>query len=106
MENEYAKTLSEGDVINNLFKANKSLVKSAKFLLAPKNYKITLNDIDIEDQGSQLVVSQIINKNEKFDEFISNLSGGAKYIVHKFSILKEEVEQKKILIRKKINLHG
>ena len=106
MENEYAKTLSEGDVINNLFKWNKSLVKSTKLLLAPKNYKISLNDIDIKDQGSQLVVSQISNKNEKFDEFIANFTGVAKYIEHKFFFLKEEVEQKKNTYQKKKNLHG
>ena len=75
IENDYCKVLTEGDFINHLFKANKTMVKSAKFLLAPKNYKTNLNDINVEDQGKNLIINQIINKNDKFDEFIQYFTG-------------------------------
>lgn len=104
IENEFFKTLNEGDVINGLFKANKPLVKSAKFILAPKLYKTNFNDIQVEDQGKTLIVNQVINKNEKFDEFIQHFTGISKYIELKYFALKEEELSKKISIKKKKEL--
>ena len=102
MENELLKPLNEGDVINHLFKANKTIVKSAKFLLAPKSYKTGLAEINIEDQGNNLIINQTINKNEKFDEFVTHFPGVTKYIEQKFTVLKEEeVGQNKNVHKKK-----
>ena len=97
------RTLDENETINALFKSNKSQMKSAKFLLAPRGYKINMSELEVEDEGSSAInVGQVINRNVKYYDFVKRFAGVAKFIQSKFAVLKEEeLDQEKEPEKKK-----
>ena len=71
-------------------------MKTAKFLLAPRNFKGNLGEMNLEEDthNNPLTVKQGINKNEKYYNFVRRFAGVAKYVENQFSILKEkEIEE-------------
>ncbi len=107
IENETLKVLDETAVINNIFKTMKIQMKTAKFLLAPRNFKGNLGEMNLEEDthNNPLTVKQGINKNEKYYNFVRRFAGVAKYVENQFSILKEkeieEMEQRIVSPKKK-----
>ena len=99
--------LDETAVINNIFKTMKIQMKTAKFLLAPRNFKGNLGEMNLEEDthNNPLTVKQGINKNEKYYNFVRRFAGVAKYVENQFSILKEkeieEMEQRRVSPKKK-----
>ena len=103
LDTDTMRTLDENDTINALFKSNKSQMKSAKFLLAPRGCKINMSELEVEDEGSNAInVGQVINQNVKYYDFIKRFAGVAKFIQSKFAVLKEEeLDQEKEPQKKK-----